>query len=163
MGILVLLFVSAFVSIATPPASTALSAFPSVIMIRGGELTQPIVLHHVYDHTDANAFENDPIVRFYSGRLNGTQAPIPANHVEYEVAEFWGPHWVRDYGRDGRPIPGLQFLDANRTGLIFVTRHTVLWTSVSASPQRLGEHHVRGTTLSPDAIDVLFKSGIPKP
>jgi hypothetical protein len=155
------LLASCLLIAAVEPRSDA-RAFPSVIMIRGGGLSKPVVLHHKYNPNDPDAFARDPIVRFYSSLLSGSAAKIPEKRVQYEVAEYWGPGWVKDYGKDGRPIDGLQFMKSNRTGLLFVSPGGVLWTRTTEEPMRPGLHYLTGTKLSSDAVKVLFDAGLPR-
>ena len=153
--------ISASLLLTSSSASANTRAFPSVIMIRGGALTTPVVLHHRYDTSDPDAFRHDPIVRFYSDANSGPPTSLPEKYVLYEVAEYWGMEWVRKYGTDGRPIPGLKFLDSNRTALLFVAPSGVYYAHDSREPLRPGLHYTSGNKLGKDAISALKEAGLP--
>ena len=153
--------VAVALAVAVPPTPAPdTRAFPSVIMIRGGGLKQPVVIHHIYDKADPDAFRKDPIVILYSSMMEEKLVEIPAKAVEYEVAEFWGPGWVREYGKDGRPIRGLQFTSATNRSALYVTSSDVLW----ATQLRLDNiRPYKGLVMNAAALKVLEKAGLPKP
>ena len=143
--------------IVIPSPQVDSNAFPSILMIRGGELKDTIVIHHKVDVS----FEADPIVRIWTAIMGGERGiKIPSDAVEYDVGVFWGSHWVRAYGSDPRPVPGLQFSSASYISKMYVTANRVYWIKGEA-PSDIGVLPLTGISLNPEILTVFYEAGFP--
>lgn len=109
-------------------------AFPTFMLIRGGDLAEPILLYHkdarsVMIHLGGDTTRpkrsvavlyDSPIFWFYTDQSRRDQI-VPAEYADaawsYEIAEFWGMG-----GGDHRPMTPLRWEDASQHTMLHVRR-----------------------------------------
>lgn len=141
------------------PSSPAMRAFPAFVLVRGGELKAPVLVHH--GNVRLRGLRGDisysPLATVLMREQVFLAAPGHPTAVVYEVAEFW----MSAADSTGRPTSPPQWDDATQYSRLHVlTSGEVLFEGLE------GQFRAERTSLQPltlPAIEALAAAGVPFP
>lgn len=143
----------------TAPAPPAMRAFPRFILVRGGELKAPVLVHH--GNVRLRGLRGDisysPLATVMAMEQVYLPSPGHPATVVYEVAEFW----MSAADSTGRPTSPPRWEDATQYGRLHVlTNGQVLYEALEGQ-FRGGRTSFQPLTLP--GIEVLASAGVPFP
>lgn len=143
----------------TAPAPPAMRAFPSYVLVRGGELKAPVVVHHgkVRLRGLRGDISYSPLATVMA--LDDIFLPAPGHPalVIYEVAEYW----MSAVDSTGRPTSPPRWDAATQYSRLHVlTNGDVLW---EALPGQFQGARTSFQPLTLPAIEALAAAGVPFP
>lgn len=144
------------------PSPNEARAFPTYILIRGGTLKEPVLIHNKPTHParGLGIITYVPVATLVSRQDDLLPQPTAPGTVVYEVAEYWGLWGMMD--STGRPNAPLRWDGASQYSRLHVMQDgDVLWQSLDGPYRdrtRLGYQR-----LTQPAIEVLADFGVPLP
>jgi hypothetical protein len=136
-------------------------AFPTFVLIRGGELAEPVLIHHGALHLPGHPgdISCSPLATLMLSQDGAGAGDVTPGSVVYEVAEFWGQRALAD--QTGRPHLPLRWDGASQYSEIHVTSAgTVRWHTHEGAFRAA---RVAVQRLHPSAIKVLVDAGVVLP
>ena len=154
-------FLSAGIVLAsTAPAPPLMRAFPSYVLVRGGAITEPILIYHRPSppfRGIKGVITYSPVATLFS--LEDPVWPQPAlpGQIVYEVAEFW----MASIASGGRPPSPPKWESASQYSRLHVTTNgEVYWEALKGEFQGARVAYQR---LPLPGIEVLAEFGVPLP
>lgn len=119
-----LLAAGLLLSSAGPPSPPEARAFPNFVLIRGGELREPVVIHGFASHRFrgiGGVITYGPVATLMSLQDDMLPQPTTPGMVVYEVAEYWRQGGISE--KTGRPVAPLRWEGASQYSRLHVMRN----------------------------------------
>jgi len=157
-----LLAAGLLISAGPAPSPSEARAFPTYVLIRGGTLKEPVLIHAKPSHPVRGLrgiITYIPVATLVGMQDDLLPQPTAPGVVVYEVAEYWGLWGMVD--STGRPNATLRWDGASQYSRLHVMQNgDVLWQALEGQFQGARLAYQR---LMQPAIEVLAEFGIPLP
>ena len=144
------------------PSPNAARAFPTYVLIRGGTLKEPVLIHAKPTHQVrglSGVITYIPVATLMSLQDDMLPQPTSPGTVVYEVAEYWGLWGMVD--STGRPNATLRWDGASQYSRLHIMPNgDVLWQALEGQFRGARLAYQR---LTQPAIEVLADFGLPLP